>query len=215
MTNCTLCKSSKINHLHTSEHYTYLICRHCDLVFVNPEDRLHPTEEKKRYDQHENDPQDENYRQFLSQLFIPLNQQLTPGRFGLDYGAGPGPALSLMFEEAGHTMDIYDPFYAKNPVIFKKRYDFITSTETVEHFYNPGDEFAKLWRLLKPGGYLGMMTLLRPGDKPISKWHYIKDDTHVSLYSRKTFGWIAAKLNAKLSFSGNRVIILKKSQGDK
>ncbi len=210
MMNCILCKSSATHHLHSNDLYTYLLCQQCDLVFVHPEERLSPEREKQRYDQHENDPEDERYREFLSQLFDPLKKKLTPNSYGLDFGAGPGPTLSIMLEEAGHIMEIYDPYYAKNPSIFENRYDFITSTETVEHFYNPGDEFQKLWAMLKPGGYFGIMTLLRPNDVPFSEWHYTHDETHVSFYSKKTFHWLADQLNAQLSFEGDRVIILQK-----
>lgn len=210
MINCTLCKSTNTSLLHKSETYNYLICKHCDLVFVKPGERPTPVEEKQRYDQHENDPEDERYREFLSQLFDPLKKRLKPHSYGLDYGAGPGPTLSVMLEEAGHSMEIYDPYYAKNRSVLENRYDFITSTETVEHFYNPGEEFKKLWPMLKPGGYFGIMTLLRPEDEPFSEWHYTHDETHVSFYSKQTFQWIARQLKADLSFYGNRVIILKK-----
>lgn len=209
---CTLCKSINTSHLYSSEIFDYYICKNCELVFVTPDQRLSPVEEKKRYDQHENDPNDEDYRNFLDQLFTPLHKIVAPKSFGLDYGAGPGPTLSIMFEEAGHSMEIYDPFYAKDPSVLKNKYDFITSTETAEHFYQPSEEFEKLWSLLKPGGYLGIMTLLRPTNIPLSEWHYIKDDTHVSLYTGNTFRWIAQKFRAELSFYGDRVIILKKSR---
>ncbi|MDZ7718730.1 MAG: class I SAM-dependent methyltransferase [Balneolaceae bacterium] len=211
MINCTLCKSPDTDHLHTNNLYNYLICRHCDLVFVKPGERPAPEEEKKRYDQHENNPEDERYRNFLSQLFDPLKEKLEPNSYGLDYGSGPGPTLSIMLEEVGHSMEIYDPYYAKNESVLQNKYDFITSTETVEHFYNPAEEFEKLWPMLKPGGYFGIMTLLRPEDEPFSEWHYTYDETHVSFYSRKTFRWLADQLNAELSFEGNRVIILQKS----
>ncbi|MCG2589203.1 class I SAM-dependent methyltransferase [Rhodohalobacter sulfatireducens] len=173
-------------------------------------ERLDPSSEKQRYDQHENDPEDEDYRDFLSQLFIPLINKLKPQSYGLDYGAGPGPTLSVMLEEAGQSMEIYDPFYANKPTVLGKRYDFITSTETVEHFYNPAVEFEQLWPLLKSGGYFGIMTLLRPEDETFSEWHYTHDETHVSFYSKKTFRWIADWLKADLTFYGDRVIILKK-----
>lgn len=207
---CVLCHSCNVDPIYTNELYTYLHCSNCDLVFVHPDERLPPSDEKQRYDQHENDPGDEQYRNFLSQLFLPLSKRLSPKSYGLDYGAGPGPTLNIMFEEAGHTMDIFDPFYADDRSVFSKEFDFITSTETVEHFYQPGHEFETLWSLLKPGGYLGIMTLLRPEDRPLSEWHYIRDDTHVSLYSRKTFRWLANQLGAHLSFEGDRVIILQK-----
>lgn len=196
---------------HQNSTYTYCHCPNCDLVFVRPGDRLSPAEEKKRYDHHENDPDDPDYRNFLNQLFEPLNQKLEPESFGLDYGSGPGPTLSILFEEAGHRMEIFDPFYANHPSVFNKAYDFITTTETAEHFYDPRKEFNRLWKLLKPGGYLGIMTLLRPENIPFADWHYIKDDTHVTLYSRATFQWLARKLGAVLTIIGERVIILHKT----
>lgn len=209
---CILCGDTSIQRFYRNEYYTYLHCQNCDLVFATPDERLTSAEEKQRYDQHENDPDDKEYRNFLDQLFTPLYNRLSPGSYGLDYGSGPGPTLSVMFEEAGHPMEIFDPFYANNRSVFDMRFDFITSTETVEHFYYPAREFERLWSILKPGGYLGIMTLLRPQDLPFSEWHYIRDDTHVSLYSKDTFSWLADHLNAGLQFYGDRVIILRKSE---
>lgn len=211
MLHCPLCKQNTTHHICTNEYYDYLLCNTCDLVFVRQEERLSPEEEKKRYDQHENNPNDDRYRNFLNQLFQPLNDKLTKKSLGLDYGSGPGPTLHLMFEEVGHSMEIFDPFYSNDKSVLNNTYDFITSTETVEHFYNPAHEFETLWSILKPGGFLGIMTLLRPEDQPLSEWHYIRDDTHVSLYSKKTFKWIANHFNTKLWFHGDRVIILQKS----
>ena len=212
MTRCTLCRSPEVQEYHQNELYTYHRCDRCDLVFAEPGRRLDPGEEKQRYDQHENDPGDPAYREFLSQIFDPLNQKLEPGSSGLDYGAGPGPTLSVMFREAGHKMEIYDPFYADRPHALNKFYDFITCTETAEHFYDPGKEFRTLWGLLKPGGILGLMTLLRPVEEPFSEWHYAKEDTHVAFYSKETFRWLAEKLNASLEILGERVILLRKAE---
>lgn len=210
MTSCILCKQNRTSIHYTSKIYTYLHCPNCDLVFVNPRERLAYAEEKMRYDHHQNDPEDPNYRKFLSQLFDPLNKELKPSSCGLDYGSGPGPALSVMFEEAGHQMEIFDPFYSNNPAVLNNTYDFITTTETAEHFYQPKKEFERLWKMLAPGGYLGIMTLLRPENTPLEEWHYIRDDTHVSLYSEKTFLWLSEKWNAELTIIGDRVIIMKK-----
>lgn len=211
MHSCILCKKNLVSFYFKNEIYTYLHCKNCDLVFVRPEERLSPKEEKKRYEHHQNEPDDPDYRNFLSQLFEPLNKKLEASSYGLDYGSGPGPTLSIMFQEAGHHMEIFDPFFANNPAVLQNGYDFITVTETVEHFYHPKQDFERLWKLMNPGGYLGMMTLLRPTNRSFADWHYIKDDTHVSLYSEQTFQWIAEKLGAELSIIGERVIILKKS----
>lgn len=206
---CTLCLANSPVVLYKNR-YTYFHCLDCGLVFANPDERLSPHEEKKRYDQHQNSPGDSGYRNFLNQLFSPLSEVIPPNSFGLDYGSGPGPTLSVMFEEAGYRMNIYDPFYAQDSDVLQKQYDFITTTETVEHFYSPAEEFKKLWDLLKPGGFLGIMTLMLPNPEEFSSWHYIKDDTHVAFYSQKTFRWLADLWSAKLTFHGNRVIILQK-----
>ena len=210
MKNCILCQHPGVKEFHQNDLYTYLKCGNCDLVFAQPEERLPPDEEKLRYHLHENDPGDPDYRNFLRQLFTPVNERIETGSTGLDYGAGPGPTLHLMFEEAGHRMKVYDPFFADIPGNLNQTYDFITCTETAEHFYNPRDEFHTLWNLLNPGGYLGIMTLLRPDDERFADWYYIREDTHVALYSRKTFHWLADDFQAGLKIFGDRVILFEK-----
>ena len=42
-----------------------------------------------------------------------------------------------MFEEMGHTVALYDYFYANDPFVLHHLYDFITATEVVEHLHNP------------------------------------------------------------------------------
>ena len=202
--------SSDTQLFHQVKDIDYLKCSRCKLVFVAPGQRLNPEEEKSRYDLHENDPEDPNYRKFLSQLFDPLNKKLPPKSFGLDYGSGPGPTLHLMFEEAGHYMNIFDPFYDNDPVVLNNTYDFITTTETAEHFFEPGKEFNLLWTILKKGGYLGVMTKLLKKPEHFADWHYKEDDTHVAFYSEPTFQWIARHYGADVEIFGERTIILKK-----
>lgn len=207
---CILCGSKKIRFFHKNRLYTYLECPVCRLVFVNPEERLSPDEEVKRYEHHQNHPGAPGYRAFLGRLFEPVNERLPKGSRGLDYGSGPGPTLHLLFEEAGHKMEIFDPFYANNPEVLQTTYDFITCTETAEHFYDPANEFRKLWALLKPGGILGIMTLLLTSPDTFPAWHYSRDDTHVAFYRKETFRWLTSQLDAQLQVLSERVIILEK-----
>ena len=209
---CTLCNSEETTHVLNVEGYDYHHCAVCDLVFVRPGQRLNPEEEKSRYDQHENSPEDPNYREFLSQLFDPLSKKLTSGGHGLDFGSGPGPTLSVMFREAGHTMSIYDPFYAPDDSVLNETYDFITMTETAEHLFRPGYEFNRLWKLLRPGGHFGIMTKFRPEISKFRNWHYRRDDTHVTFYSASTFKWMASRWNAELELYKNRVAIFTKPE---
>ncbi len=207
---CILCNSSEVNSKLRNHLYDYLDCSDCGLIFVNPSQLLPPEVEKEHYESHENSPIDPDYRDFLKQLYKPLNEKIARSSFGLDYGSGPGPTLHLMFEEAGHRMNIYDPFFAPDKSVLNLKYDFISVSETAEHFYKPADEFKKLWGMLKTGGYLGIMTLLTPDDESFKDWHYIREATHVALYRAKTFIFIAKKFDAEHEIISKRVIILKK-----
>lgn len=212
---CILCNSTEIHHFFkdTSEHYAsdYYQCQNCRLIFAPPEDRPSPKEEFTRYETHENDPEDKDYRNFLGQLFHPLNNLLPPNSYGLDFGSGPGPALNIMFEEQGHQVQIYDPFYADDPLVFDDMYDFITATEVAEHLFHPKKELQRLWGCLRPGGYLAIMTQMAEDDSQFfADWHYRLDETHVTFYTKDTFRWLADKWNASLNFNGDRVIIFQK-----
>lgn len=207
---CPLCACSRCEHFHRDARRDYYRCDTCRLVFVPPEQRLSPDRERAVYDQHQNRPDDLGYRRFLGRLFEPLARRLAPGARGLDFGSGPGPTLSLMFEEAGHPMAIYDPFYAPDPAVLERPYDFITATEVVEHLFAPGRELARLAALLPAGGWLGLMTKRVTDDEDFAGWHYILDPTHVVFFSETTFAWLARHLAMTVEFPAADVVILQK-----
>ncbi len=207
---CPLCQSAPPEEFHRDPRRDYFRCRTCSLVFVPPEQFLSAEAEKAEYDRHRNTPDDPGYRRFLSRLFNPLQKHLKPCSRGLDFGSGPGPALSVMLEEAGHPMRIYDPFYADSPEALDKKYDFITATEVLEHLHQPQLELERLWAALLPGGCLGIMTKLVLDRRAFSRWHYKNDLTHVCFFSRETFRWLAAKWAADLFFTDKDVIIIYK-----
>ncbi|MBD3898277.1 class I SAM-dependent methyltransferase [Halomonas sp. ML-15] len=213
---CPLCAGADCTHYHRDARRVYLQCPRCALIFVPSAFHLGPAEERAVYDQHQNSPQDAGYRRFLSRLFTPLSAKLSPGACGLDFGSGPGPTLSVMFEEAGHSMAIYDPYYAPDTAVLADAYDFITATEVVEHLSAPGHELARLVGLLRPGGWLGLMTKRPTSHATFVHWHYILDPTHVSFYSDATFTWLAEHLGMQVEFPADDVVLLHKSaQGNK
>jgi 2-polyprenyl-3-methyl-5-hydroxy-6-metoxy-1,4-benzoquinol methylase len=196
---------------HRDKIRSYVQCDHCLLVSVPGEFRLSEQEEKSEYDLHNNNPGDRGYRRFLSRLGKPMLERLPPGQSeGLDFGCGPGPTLSVMMEEAGHQMEIYDPFYFNTPSVLLKKYDFITSTEVVEHIQDLRMAFKQFFHMLKPGGRLGIMTKLVTSKKAFKTWHYTHDLTHISFFSRDTFEYIAKTYDAGLEILGKDVIILQK-----
>ncbi len=176
---------------------------------MEPADRPGPAAERARYETHENDPADPRYRAFLDRLAVPLASRLPPGARGLDYGSGPGPTLALMLGERGFPTRNWDPFFAPDPAPLADRYDFVTVTETAEHFFDPRGEFLRLAGILRPGGWIGVMTDPVPEDTPLEAWYYLRDPTHVSLYREETFRWIARLLGAALERPERRVALFR------
>ncbi|WP_413113124.1 class I SAM-dependent methyltransferase [Thaumasiovibrio sp. DFM-14] len=212
---CPLCEASHIEHFHQDKRRDYFQCQRCQLIYADPDCLLDPEQEKGVYDQHQNDSDDLGYRRFLSRVAEPLLARLPNGRWqGLDFGSGPGPTLSVMLEEAGHQMAIYDPYFAPERSVLARQYDFITCTEAIEHFYTPGKEWQQLLSMLKPGGWLGLMTKLALDIEAFARWHYKNDPTHVSFFSQATFRYLAKRDGLEVEFVGNDVILLRKPSHD-
>jgi hypothetical protein len=201
-----------VNHYFEDKRRAYLQCQQCELVFVKPDQRLEANEEKAHYDLHENDPSDAGYRRFLSRIADPLTDKISSNSHGLDFGCGPGPTLSIMLEEAGHTMELYDIYYHPETSVLEKTYDFMTATEVIEHLYHPDKVWQQWLNLVKPKGWIGLMTKLVIDVDAFAGWHYKNDPTHVVFFSRQTFQFLAERDKLELEFIGNDVILLRKTQ---
>ncbi|BFM11345.1 class I SAM-dependent methyltransferase [Simiduia litorea] len=180
------------------------------MVFVTEREHLSFRAEKKEYDYHENLAGDVGYLNFLRRLADPLVQRLSAASVGLDIGCGPGPVLQTWLQAQGFKVAIFDKFYARDGAVLQHQYDFVCATEVVEHFRQPGLSLLAMWQLLKPGGYLALMTKRVIDLEAFSRWHYKNDPTHISFFSDESFSWLAAKLNARLEFVGKDVVFLKK-----
>lgn len=199
-----------------------------------PHHYLSPNDEKSIYDLHNNDPSDIGYRNFLQRFITPLEQHIiklenqklaanskpTSLLKGLDFGCGPGPTLAGMLEtlQSLQKLDIhcenYDLYYAPHDnLLVNEGYDFVTSTEVVEHLREPLKTFKLLFSLLKPNGCLGIMTKRTKDNTPkqsFATWHYIQDPTHICFYNEKTFYWLARYFDVQVSFPENDVVIFEK-----
>jgi Methyltransferase domain len=210
---CPLCENRGSSYLfHSDSCRDYYRCSYCHLTYVPPSHYLSPEAERAEYDKHQNSPDDPGYRKFLKRLFDPLREKVNPGSHGLDFGSGPGPTLSIMFEEEGYEMSLYDPFYAPDSRVLtpQNQYDFITASEVVEHLHTPAAELALLWSLVTPGGWLGIMTKLALDQTAFSSWHYKNDPTHVSFFSAETMDWIAGNWKTEVLSIGADVFLFQK-----
>lgn len=189
----------------------YFRCGQCAMVFLDPALRLGPEAEHSYYDLHDNDPADPRYRAFLSRTLAQVTQRFEPPARGLDFGCGPGPALTAMAGEAGFPMDAYDAFYRDDRAVFTRRYDFITCTEVAEHLFSPRAELDRLWGMLAHGGALIIQTQRVLNDTRFRAWNYRRDPTHVVFFSDSSFAWLARRWNARLTLPHADVAVLEKS----
>ncbi len=233
MQKCPLCNSENINLFYQNKLRDFLLCDNCSLIFVPPEFHLNNKDEKREYDLHDNDVSDIYYRRFLNRLATPVLEKLRNDNLlgnemiptGLDFGCGFAPALVAILEESGCNVEKYDKFYFTEISVLKNNYyDFITTTEVVEHLVNPCDELLRLWNCLKNrNSFLAVMTKLVDNNaltnkKIFANWHYIRDLTHICFYSQKTCEYIVKNLfknnnNPKavnIDFIGNDIVIFNK-----
>lgn len=207
---CLLCGGARVGLLHRDRARRYLRCAGCELTFVPAGERLGPAAEKARYDMHQNDPADPRYRRFLTPLAEAVVAATPAGAEGLDFGCGPGPALAAMLRESGRRVALYDPYYARDEAVWRRRYDFITASEVFEHLYDPRAQLARLFDALRPGGVLAVMTSMTPASpEAFAAWHYIRDETHVCFYAQATFEHIAATWAASIERLAGNVVVLR------
>lgn len=212
MNTCPLCHQADAQPYWQDKWRRYFQCPQCQLVFVHPDDRLTAEQEKAIYDLHQNDVEDLGYQRFLTRISEPLLAKLANNQKGLDFGCGPGPALAHMLSQAGHQMSVYDLYYYPDKQVLASTYDFVVATEVIEHLYSPSQVWQQWLSLLKPQGYLGIMTKLVKDVDAFSKWHYKNDKTHVVFFSRETFEFLAKRDHLELEFFGSDVILLRKGQ---
>jgi hypothetical protein len=155
-------------------------------------------DEKKRYQQHNNDVGDPRYQQFVAPVVSKVEERFKPGHKGLDYGAGTGPVAARILKDKGYSVKLYDPYFYNNPDLLQKKYDFIICCEVIEHFNDPVREFRRLKSILKNGGALFCMTDLYSKDIDFKNWYYKNDPTHVFFYQQKTL----MQIKSKYGFSG-------------
>ncbi len=188
----------------------YYKCNNCSSIFLSSDCRLDEGDEKARYLQHNNDINDERYRNFVSPITNYIFKKYTRNSLGLDFGSGTGPVISCILSENGYNINQYDPYFYPDNTVLSKNYDYIVCCEVIEHFYNPKHEFTKLYDSIKINGEIICKTDLFNKYTDFNKWHYKNDPTHVFFYSDKTFSWIKNYFGFTRIDIEDRLIVLEK-----
>lgn len=136
-----------------------------------------------------------------------------PAPRGWTTGQDPAPTTSVMLAERDFRVTNYDPFFAPQSEALQRQYDFITCTETVEHFARPAEEFAQLAALLRPGGWLGVMTQMVESDEAFPAWWCHRDPTHVCFYGAAAMQWIARRHGWRIESPAANVVLFQDGGG--
>ncbi|KOH44257.1 class I SAM-dependent methyltransferase [Sunxiuqinia dokdonensis] len=207
---CPLCENMQdLSEIAGPDQRVYYECGNCRLIFTAPDSLPSVEAEEKRYLQHNNGLHHRGYLKFLSRAVDAAEPFLFKGAIGLDYGCGPSPSLSVLLKRHGVDCADYDPiFFPEQPA---GPFDFVFATECFEHFFSPAEELVNLNQLLRPGGFLVVMTSLWNSQKAFRNWSYARDYTHVSFYHAKTFNYICSHFGFRLAGGDRkRLIILQK-----
>ena len=204
---CPLCHNNGASFLY-EDTQSYFTCSVCHSIFVDEAQLPDKKSEKERYKLHDDNSEDEGYRNFVSPITLHIENDFTKNTQGLDFGSGTSQIITKIMQEKGYTIDSYDPYFHPNIELLKNRYDYIAACEVIEHFYHPAKEFERLQSLLKKDAKLYLMTDIYDESIDFSKWYYKNDPTHVFFYTKKTFEWIQKKFGFSDLFIEKRLIVL-------
>jgi SAM-dependent methyltransferase len=213
---CKICGHQTIAWHHPRTQMLFHKCEFCELIVKDKSHYVSLEEEKIKYDKHQNDEGNLGYVNYLFNFYEQaIKPYMIKGHI-LDFGSGPNPVFQSLLIKEGYEVEIYDYFYAPSLKYRDKAYDLISTIEVVEHLQDPLKTFKHFKDLLKPGGYISVMTLFHLNDyQSFKDWFYIRDTTHVSFYTSKTLRVIADILDMEfIDTNDYRYGVLRKKEID-
>lgn len=203
---CRLCGENAI--FFHQDTQRYFRCPICNAIFTCNDDLPDTASEKERYELHTTEI-DEGYKKFVAPITCNVKNDFTSDAKGLDFGCGTSRIISRVLAEEGYDVANYDPYFCDDTKLLEQKYDFITSCEVIEHFYNPAKEFAKLRDMLTCNGKLYLMTDIYDDSIDFTSWYYKNDPTHVFLYTKETFEWIRQHFGFETLYIEKRLVVLQ------
>lgn len=199
--NCPLCFSENSNHFFRQEKLSrdFYRCDFCDLVFVDRGQLVTQADEKKRYQLHDNSTRSPGYEKFLLRLVAAVDKHVDKAARGLDFGEGPYPMLRELLKENGYLNVLgFDPLFNNQDLGTLGSFQFITCCEVIEHMNKPAQQIEALVKLLNTEGLLVISTGITEKGIKFENWHYLNDETHINLFSDKTFAYLAEIYNLEI-----------------
>ncbi|HQV32719.1 MAG TPA: class I SAM-dependent methyltransferase [Calditrichia bacterium] len=210
---CPLCHTKNSRYYNQDEHREYLHCQTCELVFVPRVYHLPPDQEKKGYELEKGARMRNRYSRQLKLLVGELSHRLPRGARGLDFGSGPSPELPAVLADLGYVMEVFDPYYAPNRKALGGSYDFLTCSGVVEYFHDPYEEWKRLFKILRPGGLLGLVMDMGKHNGNRLTNAMTDDAGKVGFYSDATLRWLAERYQLDVKYSKEGVVLLRQKMG--
>lgn len=209
---CHICDDPTLMFMDEKSQMLYYHCSACAYIFKHPAVYKDITDQKERYDLHENEEESEGYRAYFQRFLdfvLPLVQNPTNA---LDFGCGKSTLLVSMLEAEGIACDYYDPLYHPDGLSEDKKYDLIVSTEVFEHLHQPKEVFESLLDRLNTGGYLAIQTEFHPNEMGAFKnWYYKQDPTHIVFFTANTFEVLSSLYKCRfVDDNGKNMVVIKK-----
>jgi len=187
---CPLCRFPETVHYGQGGGRLFVCCCRCKLVFAPPHFHPTPAVERERYALHDNTAQNKGYVRYLQGVARVVERTLPPPAHVLDCGCGEHRVLETILAKRGFIVDGYDPLYGYTPANPAK-FNGVVLCEVVEHFRAVWQEFTRVDQWCAPGAMIYIKTQPVVDPEMFSRWWYVADPTHLSLYAPETLAWIA------------------------
>ena len=121
----------------------------------------------------------------------------------LDFGCGMGAFMDICHRSMDLNVwgtDIIMPKFGNEyylEALGERKFDVITCCEVVEHFPQPMETFHLMRRHLKSPGVLAFQTCVWDPAFGRDFWYLGPHNGHISIYSRKSFEFLFAKMGGK------------------
>jgi len=214
--NCHICNESTHTFIHEKTNISYYYCEKCAYIFKSPKYYQNFDTQKKRYNLHTNDENDEGYKAYFKRFLDFVLPVVGSPKDALDFGCGRSTILSNMIKNKDIKCDFYDPIYHPDTLNDDKKYDLIVSVEVFEHLHQPRTTFKYLSEKLNEEGYLAIQTAFHSNDiKTFKTWYYHQDPTHIVFFTPKTFTVLCKQYGCKLLATNDKnMVVIQKEKAD-
>ena len=130
----------------------------------------------------------------------------------LDFGCGNNHILANIINENNINSSYFDIYFYPDESYKKSLYDAIIMEEVIEHLSDPVSVLKELISLLEENGKLIIKTMFIKEDTNLKNWWYLRDITHISFFSFKTFSYLSKLLSLEIIYCNDKdLIILQKA----